>query len=288
MTQASHLPNLDIATLYRLSQPPDLYDPGEKHFWTDPHIAQELLETHLNPATDAASRRPEIIEASVNWLVETLNPQPGAAWLDLGCGPGLYTSRLAQRGLRVTGVDFSQSSLAHARRTAAEQDLSITYRQQDYLTLEDEAAYDVVSLIYGDFCPLFPAERATLLARIHRALKPGGRFVFDASTPEQHTRYGMGVNWYAAPEGGFWRPGPHLVLEHGFSYPDDIFLDQHVVIEPDGTPTVYRFWFQDYTPPRITAELADHGFNVESTWGDLTGAPYTPASCWLGVVAIRR
>lgn len=288
MTEAPTLPELNIAALHRLSQPPDLYDPGAKHFWDDPYIAQVLLETHLSPDTDAASRRPEIIEASVRWLVEAVAPTPNAAWLDLGCGPGLYTTWMARHGLRVTGVDFSASSLAHAQRTADAEGLAITYRHQDYLSLTDEAAFDVVSLIYGDFCPLFPAERATLLERIHRALKPGGRFVFDLSTPQQHLRYGMQVNWYAALEGGLWRPGPHLVLEHGFTYPDDIFVDQYVVIDPDGTPTVYRFWFQDYTPERITDELEAHGFAVESTWGDLTGTPYTPDSCWLGVVAVRR
>lgn len=288
MTETQQLNILNIDTLHTLSQPPKLHDPGEPVFWNDPHISQFLLEAHLNPDTAAASRHPDTIEAIVDWLTGYLKLEPGAAWLDIGCGPGLYTSRLVQKGLRVTGMDFSERSLAYAREYAAEHQLDITYRFQNYLTLNDTAQYDVVSLIYGDFCPLFPEERATLLDRVHRALKPGGRFVFDLSTPLHHARHGMKSGWYAAPEGGFWMAEPHFTLERGFTYPEDIFLDQYVVIESDGAMRVYRFWFQDYTPERITPELAEHGFRVCETWGDLTGSAYDPGdSEWLAVVAER-
>ncbi|WP_119072596.1 class I SAM-dependent methyltransferase [Aggregatilinea lenta] len=279
---------LPVEALHQLGQHPPLYEPGEPVFWDDPHISQHLLDAHLNPNTDTASRRPETVDAVVSWLIETLAPRPDAAWLDLGCGPGLYASRLAQCGLHVTGIDFSRRSIAYARDDAVRRKLDITYRLENYLELEDEAGYDVVSLIYGDFCPLPPADRATLLDRVHRALKPGGHFVFDLSAPRHHALHGMQANWYAAPEGGFWRPDAHLVLEHGFAYPDDIFLDQYVILIPGCDPVVYRFWFQDYTPERIAQELAAHGFRITAHWADLLGTPYTPESTWLGVVAQRE
>jgi SAM-dependent methyltransferase len=285
VTDTRNLPVLKFDELHTLSQPPALYDPGEPVFWDDPHISKTLLANHLDPETDVASRRPATIDATLDWLVRYLDPAPGAAWLDLGCGPGLYTARLAQRGFRVTGVDFSKRSLAYARDYAAEHQLDITYRYQNYLTLEDAAQYDVISLIFGDFCPLFSSERAALLARVRRALKPGGRFVFDVSTPVHHARYGLKKGWWVSLADGFWRPEPHLVLEQGFAYPDDIYLNQYVLIEADGTHTVYRFWFQDYTPERITDELAASGFRVCAHWGDLTGMPYTPDSEWIGIVA---
>ncbi|MCD4687201.1 MAG: class I SAM-dependent methyltransferase, partial [Anaerolineae bacterium] len=186
-TQTHH--SLHIARLHHLSQPPPLYEPGEPAFWTDPYISQGLLEAHLNPDFEAASRKPEFIEASVNWLLAQLELAPGAAWLDIGCGPGLYTSRLTQPGLRVTGVESSERSPPAAHDYAAEHHFDVVYRYQNYLPLADDAQYDDVSLIYGDFCTLIPAERTTLLERIHRALKPGGRFVFDLSTSLHHTRH---------------------------------------------------------------------------------------------------
>ena len=96
------------------------------------------------------------------------------------------------------------------------------------------------------------------------------------------------AGWHAI---GKWicEPGPHLLLEDGFDYPEQsIWLDQAVVIEADGKVSVYRNWFQDYTPESIRAELAQGSFSVESLWGDLTGQPYTPDSEWIGLITRKQ
>jgi SAM-dependent methyltransferase len=185
-------------------------------------------------------------------------------------------------------VDYSHRSIEYAAKYASENNLNIAYRYQNYLELSDENQYDAALLIYGDFCPLNPEQRSTLLKNIHRALKPSGQFVLDVSTPEHRNKYGNKNNWYAA-ESGFWKPGSHLVLEQGFDYPEEsIWLDQYTVIEADGKVSVYRNWFQDYTPETITAELEQGGFSVKSLWGDLTGEPNTPTGEWIGLVTCKK
>jgi SAM-dependent methyltransferase len=103
---ALHL-NLDL--LQALQEKPEPFTPGEKLFWDDPHISKGMLATHLDPTIDLASRRPETIDRTVAWIVETLDLGPGDSVLDLGCGPGLYTQRFAQWGLRVSGMDYSRA-----------------------------------------------------------------------------------------------------------------------------------------------------------------------------------
>jgi SAM-dependent methyltransferase len=273
-----------VSDLLTLQQRPVPFSRGEPLFWDDPHISAQMLAVHLDPNLDAASRRPATIDRSVEWMLSTMRLPAGAAILDLGCGPGLYASRFARKGFDVTGVDYSRRSIAYAADDARQHGLEITYRYQDYLGLADENLYDAALLIYGDFCPLNPAERATLLANVCRALKLGGHFILDVSTRQHRKKYGNRTNWYAA-ETGFWKPGPHLVLENGFDYPDvSIWCDQYIVIEADGKLSVYRNWFQDYVPETISAELEAGGFTVESVWGDLTGQPYTEASEWIGLV----
>lgn len=277
-----------ISQLSPLQRKPAPFTRGEALFWDDPHISSQMLDVHLNPEIDAASRRPETIDRSVRWLMETLGLKTGDPILDLGCGPGLYASRFASVGLQVTGVDTSRRSIEYATNQAHANKLNICYRYQNYLDLTDENQYQAAFLIYGDFCPLNPEQRARLLKNVHRALKPNGRFVLDVSTREHRKKYGVRNGWYAA-ESGFWKPGPHLVLEEGFDYPEQsIWLDQYIVIEANGKVSVYRNWFQDYTPESITAELLQAGFSVESLWGDLTGVPYAPGSEWIGVVTSRK
>ncbi len=244
-----------------------------------------MLKAHLNPENDLASRRPETIQKSVDWLIASLGLQAGDSVLDLGCGPGLYSARLAEKGLRVTGVDYSRRSIDYAVEYARQNHLDIEYRYQNYLILEDENQYDATLLIYGDFCPLSPEQRQRLLANIRRALKPGGYFVLDVTTRAHRQRYGNRNGWYAV-ETGFWKPGPHLVLEEGFDYPEgSIFLDQTIVIEESGKVSVYRNWFQDFTRETITRELEAGGFTVRSVWNDLLGAPFTEDTGWIGIVA---
>jgi len=277
-----------VSQLIALQQKPEPFTPGEPLFWNDPHISRQMLKVHLDPNVEAASRNPGIIDRSVNWITETLGLKPGASLLDLGCGPGLYASRFARAGFHVTGVDYSHNSIEYAGQYAKENNLDITYRYQNYLELGDENLYDSAFLIYGDFCPLNPEQRSTLLKNIHRALKPNGKFVLDVTTREHRKKSGNKNRWYAA-ESGFWKPGPHLVLEEGFDYPDQsIWLDQYTTIEADGKVSVYRNWFQDYTPETITAELEQGSLPVESLWGDLTGEPYLPDSEWIGLVTSRK
>ncbi len=273
-----------IQHLIVLQQKPELFTPGEALFWDDPHISEQMLKAHLDPNTEAASRRPETIDRSVQWIIETLALKAGDSILDLGCGPGLYTSRFARAGMHVTGVDYSHRSIEYATKYAKENNLEIRYRYQNYLELSDENQFDAALLIYGDFCPLNPEQRAKLLQNVHRALKPNGRFILDVTTLECRKKHGNKNGWRAM-ENGFWKPCPHLLLEEGVDYPEQsIWLDQFVIIEGDGNISVYRNWFQDYTPETITEELSQGSFCVESLWSDLTGRPYTPDSEWIGLV----
>ncbi len=76
--------------------------------------------------------------------------------------------------------------------------------------------------------------------------QPGDKFVLDVSTHECRKKHCNKNNWYAA-KSGFWKPGPHLVLEEGFDYLEQsIWLDQYTVIVSD------KKWLCTETGFRIT------------------------------------
>jgi SAM-dependent methyltransferase len=287
MDAASRSLTFNLSTLHDLSQPPDPFTPGLP-LWADPHISGQMLRYHLDPDSEAASRPPAVIEKSAHWIVERLGLPPLATLLDLGCGPGLYAEHFACHGLRVTGLDISCTSIDYARRRAQDQELPIVYKVRDFLTLDYDNTFDAVCQIYGEISVFAPAQCDDLLRRIYRALKPGGAFVFDVSTPTHRAKEAIGSRWYTVPDGGFWKPGPHLVLEKSFEYPDNIHLDQFAVLEADGALSVYRTWFLDYTPETIRPVVEAAGFSVEALTADLCGTPLPDGDQpteWIGVVA---
>ena len=74
--------------------------------WTNEHTAQQMLEYHLNESIDVSSRNRNFIENSVDWIVSHFGVDDKTVIVDYGCGPGLYASRLAEKGANVTGIDF--------------------------------------------------------------------------------------------------------------------------------------------------------------------------------------
>jgi SAM-dependent methyltransferase len=274
---------LDIDLIRKMGAKPKVFEPGEPLFWNDPHISGEMLKAHLDPNTDAASRRPEMIDQTVSWLISHLGLKPGDKLLDLGCGPGLYCERFHDHGLVVTGMDYSRRSIDYARKAAADSGRNIEYIYQDYLTLDFESRFDAIVLIYCDLAVFAPAKRDELLRRVHRALKPKGAFAFDVFTPD-HRPAEERLSW-SAHERGFWRPNPHLCLTCELYYPDEeTYLDQYVVIDEDLTVKVYRIWDKVYTPESIEPVVRAQGFNEIEFRAGLTGKPYAKGEPCLGVI----
>jgi hypothetical protein len=141
--------------------------------------------------------------------------------------------------------------------------------------------------IYGELNVFSDKKRDLLLDRIQRALKPGGVVIFDVTTRKLHVTAGLRNGWQAC-NGGFWRPGPHLVLEQGFDYPKtDVWLDQYLVVDEQGCH-VYRNWFHDYSRETLEPVLKRTGFAVVNWWGDLTGSKFSDDGEWIALAARKE
>ena len=239
---------------------PALYEKGTASMWEDEHLSEQLLEMHLNPEIDAASRKRTTIVRTVQWI-ETRLDGKNKRILDLGCGPGLYCELLSGAGHQVTGMDYSKRSIEHARQEAARKGLDIKYVHQNYLDLDHEEVFDVVTMIYCDFDVVTPEERSMLLGNVHRALKPGGLFIFDTlnmRTPS--LMKGQGRSWEVA-QSGFWRNEPYLALTETLHYGGvNVILQQHIVLSGSRPPATYRFWNHYYGPATLTPILKAGGF----------------------------
>ncbi len=276
-----------LKSISQYSAKPPLFQPGEKLFWDDPHISKSMLEAHLNPDNDAASRRPVTIDKEVSNLISSGALKPGYKILDLGCGPGLYASRLAEKGIKVTGVDISESSLNYAIAQSKEKGLDIEYRLLNFFGIDYSCEFDAVMQITGELNVFSDEMRDRLLSMLNKALKPGGVLVFDITTRACRKKYGLKNSWYVSDD-GFWRPNRHLVLTQGFDYPEDnVWLDRYIVID-DNNIKIYHNWFHDYDLETIRQVLSRAGFELINTWNDLAGTPYQEGGEWIAIVAGKR
>jgi SAM-dependent methyltransferase len=252
---------MKIKKLINTAQKPEVYIPGTALMWVDEYISTQLLETHLNQDIELASRKETTIASTVEWI---LNKVPGdeLTILDLGCGPGLYTEKLAQKGHCVTGMDFSSNSIRYARESAAGKKLDISYRQQNYLELEEENRYDLILMIFTDFGVLPPDQRKILLSNIYRALKPGGKFLFDVLNDHSPVKESGAKEWELS-EKGFWRNSPYLALSESFYYEKQkVTLSQHTIVDESGDVTVYRFWIHTFSHADLEKILDLQGFRT--------------------------
>ncbi len=272
-----------IDKLFCLLNKPTLWQRSAEPFWDDEHISKGMLEAHLDPNWEAASRNHSFIDRSVKWLSGII-PANGKI-LDLGCGPGLYTKRFSDMGYDVTGIDFSRRSLAYARN----QDVKTKYLYKNYLELDFADMFDAVTLIYCDYAALIPDERHGLLQNVYKALKPGGLFILDVFTEKHLTSNKTNrTSWSLCKNGSFWSAEPHIFLEATYLYENNtVSVDQYVVIRSDVIKE-YLIWDTSYTIPKMTDEVSQHGFSVKSVFNDVGGSPYTSVADTICFVLERR
>ena len=269
---------MNLHKLASMAVKPSLDAPGTAVMWTDPYISRRLLDFHLNPDVDAASRRPESIASTINWILSHSGTSPYDI-LDLGCGPGLYTQRLAAAGHRVTGVDFSDNSLDYAKACAIRENLSITYLKKNYLELEFENCFDLVMIIYTDLCVLSPEDRDRFMQNVWRALRPGGLFLFDATNTLHLEEKALSDSWEVCLHDGFWRQGPYVALTRGYLYKEEkTLLEQRLILEPDGSTASYHFWHHCYDTTEMQKILGNQGFSLVQTRNDIL----PPGHYWTG------
>ncbi|MBE0536773.1 MAG: methyltransferase domain-containing protein [Phycisphaerae bacterium] len=253
--------------------------------WTDEHTSKQMLAFHLNAHVDVASRNAAFIDRSVEWIVSRCDVTAGTKIADFGCGPGLYTTPLAQKQARVTGIDFSKRSIQYAKNTAAREGLVITYVCQNYLEFETDDRFDLILMIMCDFCALGPDQRKTMLRKFHTLLEPGGLMLLDVYSLAAFYKRQETARYELNLLDGFWSPNRYYGFLNTYKYePQKVVLDKYAIIEAARTRTVCN-WLQYFTPESLAQELAESGFEICEFCADVAGAPFEPKSDEFAVLA---
>ena len=248
---------------------------GDKIPWNDPDFSRRMLREHLSQAHDAASRRSIIIDEHVEWIHRVVLNNRSSRVLDLGCGPGLYSSRLAQRGHTCVGIDFGPASIEYARETARAQQLACDYRLADVRHAEYGEGYDLAMFVFGEPNVFRPEELRHILRKAYAALNEGGRILLEVHTPEVVQRLGhQRTTWYTL-EQGLFSDRPHLVLFESFwDEAQRVAIERFYIVDAEtGAVTPHASSMQAYTDEQYRYALQIAGFTDITFYPSLIGAP---------------
>ena len=116
--------------------------------------------------------------AHVRYFIEKLNLKPGKKFLDCPCGIGRVGLPLAQKGIKVTGVDITQSYLHEFGAKVKRKGLKVDLLRADMRRINFDSKFDAAGNLWTSF-GYFEKESDNLLTlkKMYRALKPGGKFM---------------------------------------------------------------------------------------------------------------
>lgn len=275
---------MQLADIIHRQDNPKPWSEGEKIPWNDPDFSRRMLNEHLSQAHDAASRRFEIIDEHVNWIHNhVLQGQPTRI-LDLGCGPGLYASRLARLGHQCVGIDFSPASINYAREQAKAAGLDCQYFNQDIRTTDYGDGYGLVMSIFGELNVFRPEEAKGILTKACYALVSNGFLLLEPHTLEKVVELGKQPTSWFATENGLFLDKPHLYLQENFWDPGSkVAIQRYYIIDTTtGEVTSNSSSTQAYTNDEYCSLLTECGFDevvfysaigksVDSYQGNLVG-----------------
>jgi len=281
---------MKIVDLVSRPVPPVPWDEGDNIPWNNPEFSERMLKEHLSQEHDSASRRFEKIEKQVEWIHNILLSGQPTKILDLGCGPGLYTNRLAKLGHDCVGIDYSPASIAHAVENANKERLRCRYINQDIRMAQHASEFGLVMLIFGEFNVFRTVDARIVLGRVHLALSNNGLLLLEPHTFDAIKRIGeSGTSWYSA-EKGLFSQKPHIYFEENFWDSDGYTATTRYFVFDIATGEVTPFAksLMAYTEEQYISILEKGNFEDIEFFPSLTGEEDESQRDFVAIVARKK
>ena len=193
----------------------------------------------------------------------------GTRLLDLACGHGRLSNRLAARGADVVGFDLTPSFLERARKDAAAANLDVEYVQGDMRHLPWTAEFDVVVNWFTAFGYFDDDTDRTILAGIHNALRPRGQFLVEMNHGPNLMRRFLPAMTY--------RVGDDTMVDEHTHDPIAGRIRVRRTVIRDGLVRTFEFSTRVWAFPELRDWLRAAGFSAVDVF-DGSGADLTDAS----------
>jgi SAM-dependent methyltransferase len=219
---------------------------------------------------------PERTAAEVDLIWKLLRLEAGLELLDLACGHRRIANPLAERGVRVTGLDATPYFLELARADAAERGVDVEYVEGDMRSLPWTERFDRVLNWFTSFGYFGDDDNRRVLAEAQKVLKPDGLLAVEVNHRDALLPRYM-------EETVLERDGDQMIDRHRFDFETSRSHDERTIIRGGKERT-----FQFSVRMLIAAELRDWmlaaGFREAHAFGE-NGEPLTLEHRRMTVVA---
>jgi len=224
---------------------------------------------------------PEKTSGEVDFILESLRPDPEAHVLDMPCGEGRHSIELASRGYRVVGVDFKSDTVDRARDRAAQRGVSVDFRVADMRRFSGPSAFDSAICFGGSFGYFDEEGNVEALRAFSSALKPGGFLLIDSHVMESLLPRFRERDWGWHEEG---EDRVRVLQERRFDLDTGRVEATWTTVGGTGA-TSDRTSIRVYSFRELVGLLRDVGFREFEARETGTGAVFVPGSARLSLVA---
>lgn len=216
-------------------------------------------------------------DAETEAAVRLLAMYPPMQVLDLACGFGRIANRLAQRGFRVTGVEWLGGFLEVAQQEADQMRGKPTYVQGDMRQIGYDGQFNRVLMMFNSFGYFTDEENLRVMQRVAQALKPGGRLGFDVIHRD-------GMLSHFQSDAVLEKDGDWLINRFSFDVWTGRLLNDRVVIR-EGKQTHKPFSIRLYGLTEMRELLQKAGLELEDAYAEWDGQPLNADSAAMVIVA---
>ncbi len=208
----------------------------------------------------------EYSDEEVAFLIRELSLNEPSAILDLACGHGRHSNRLAGFGHAITGVDQSSEFLKIAESVAEKRGLHARYLCADSRSYCEPGGYDCIIHLFSSLGYFSDEENELVIRNVAHSLKEGGLFCLDILNRDAFLK--------DYPRFSVLEKNADLMIDRNRFDPVSGRLYNSRIIIRDGIRKDTPFFLRLYNLNEITRILNDNGLSIIKRFADWKGNPF--------------